>query len=353
LQTVLLYWHWKPNSNLKHHKFRNCDRIYYYLLSFMHLLMKIDRMIFFALMLVLLASSPLLAQPPGSKDKQSVRTVTVPISIFTKKELQQDQTEEFVRVDRLVVREDKDEQAILSVRSVMNTPLALAVLIQDELSPEINLQLNDLRNFIKALPRGSRVMVASIRGGSLRIRQRFTDNLEKAAAAIQIIGGTSASNGPYDGVSEATNYFEALPGGRRAILLISDGVDATRGTAQLDVASPPELERAALKAQRRSVAVYSIYSPTSITQNGNSSLATLGQSGLAKLSDETGGRAFYLGTVAPVSFVPFLKDLTILLGRQFALTYLSTHMKRGYHRVEIESTNPDVRIEHPKGYYYR
>jgi hypothetical protein len=28
-------------------------------------------------------------------------------------------------------------------------------------------------------------------------------------------------------------------------------------------------------------------------------------------------------------------------------------MKRGYHRVEVLSTNPSVKIEHPRGYYYR
>jgi len=54
-----------------------------------------------------------------------------------------------------------------------------------------------------------------------------------------------------------------------------------------------------------------------------------------------------------VSFVPFLRDIDLLLVRQFALTYLSTHMNQGYHRVEVTSTNPDVKIEHPKGYYYR
>jgi len=54
-----------------------------------------------------------------------------------------------------------------------------------------------------------------------------------------------------------------------------------------------------------------------------------------------------------LSFDPFFKDLSILLNRQFALTYLSTHMKRGYHSVEVRSANPEVKIEHPKGYYYR
>ena len=41
------------------------------------------------------------------------------------------------------------------------------------------------------------------------------------------------------------------------------------------------------------------------------------------------------------------------LSRQFALIYISTHMKKGYHPINITSSNPDVKIEHPAGYYYR
>jgi VWFA-related protein len=305
----------------------------------------------FVSIFLLAASSA--AQPPNPKEQQKVRTVTIPISIFTKKELRQDQAEEFIQIDRLIVKEDKDEQTILSIRSVSNSPLSLAILIQEDLTQDFNLQIKDIAKFIRELPRGSRVMVAYIRGGTLKIRQRFTDNLERAASAFQIVGGTQSANGPYDGVADATNYFEALPSGRRAILLVSDGLDASRGSTPSDLLNSPELERAILRAQRKSIAVYSIYSPTSITQNNNSFLVTSAQGALEKLSDETGGRSFYQGTIAPVSLLPFLKDLDLLLGRQFALTYLSTHMKKGYHRIEVTSTNPEVKIEHPKGYYYR
>jgi VWFA-related protein len=287
------------------------------------------------------------------KEKQNVRTVTIPISIFTKNELRQDQMEEFIHIDRLIVKEDKDEQTVLSVRSVANTPLSLAILLQEDLTSDINLQLKDLHRFIENLPRGSRVMIGYIRGGTLRVKQRFTDNLERASAALQIVAGTASANGPFEGVDTATNYFEALPNGRHAILLISDGVDASRGNAPSDIISSPEMERAILKAQRRSVAVYSIWFPRQTTQNSGDPLISYGQSALAKLSEQTGGRAFYQGSFAPVSFTPFLKDLAILFERQFALTYLSTHMNKGYHRVDVSSTNPDVKIEHPKGYYYR
>jgi VWFA-related protein len=144
-----------------------------------------------------------------------------------------------------------------------------------------------------------------------------------------------------------------LPAGRRAIVLFSDGLDSTQGISLSNTTNTPDLEKAVLRAQRKSVAVYSIYSPATLTQNDISTAVLAGQGGLEKISDETGGTAFFQGTIAPISLDPFFKDLSLLLSRQFALTYLSTHMKKGYHKIDVRSTNPEVKIEHPKGYYYR
>lgn len=300
---------------------------------------------------------PLLAlsQPESGRQNQDVRTVSIPISIFTRQELREGQMSEYVQADRLIVREDKEEQTILSIRSVTDAPLALAVLIQEDLAASFNLQLKDLGDFIKGLPRGSRVMVAYMRGGNLQIRQKFTDDLDAAANAFRIVttSATTAPRNPYDGVIDALQRFDALPAGRRAILMVSDGLDVSHGVASSSPGMSVDLERAILRAQRRSVAVFAFYSPASLTESGNASLVLNGQGSLNRIAEETGGRAFFQGSVAPVSFLPFFKDLRVLLNRQFLLSYLSTHMKKGYHRVEVVSTNPEVKIEHPRGYYYR
>jgi len=289
------------------------------------------------------------------KEEQKVRTMTIPISIFTKQELKDNQAEEFIQADRLIVKEDNIEQTILSIKSVSETSLSLAILIQDDLASNFNLQLQDIAKFIRNLPRGSRVMVAYMRGGSLQVKQKFTDDLEKASKSLRIVLGNSAfaPRSPYDGVEDVLKRFDALPSGRRAILMFSDGLDTSNGFDGSTPGQSIDLDNAILKAQRRSVAVYSFYSPTQLTDNGNARLILNGQGSLQKLSDETGGRAFFQGSIAPISFDPFFRDLGILLNRQFALTYLSTNMKKGYHKLEVYSTNPEVKIEHPKGYYYR
>ena len=281
--------------------------------------------------------------------------MTIPISIFTKKELKEKQAEEYVQADRLIVKEDKDEQQILSIRSVNSSPLSIALVIQEDLAANFNLQIKDIKDFILNLPKGTRVMIAYIRSGSTDVRQRFTDDLQRAASSLRIVSGSSAlaPRSPYDGVSEVLNRFDGVPAGRRSILLFSDGLDTSEGQNHASITQSFDLERAILKAQRKSVAVYSFYSPTTITANGDSTLILASQGGLEKLSEETGGRAFFQGSIAPISYLPFFKDMVLSLNRQFSLTYLSTHMKKGYHKVDVMSTNPEVKIEHPKGYYYR
>jgi VWFA-related protein len=288
------------------------------------------------------------------RQTQKVRTVNIPISIFTKKELRENQAEELLQAGTIVVKENGDEQVVLSIRSVTNAPLALAVLIQDDLSSNLNLQLKDIANFIRNLPVGSRVMVAYLRGGTLQVRQKFTEDLEKAAKSLRLVISNSAVAGsPYEGVDAALKRFDALPTGRRAILLISDGLDASRGVESSSPSQSIDLEQSVLKAQRKSVAVYSIYNAASLTDNGNSRLILNGQGALNRISEETGARAFFQGTSSPISFSSFFADLNLLLKRQFALTYLSTHMKKGFHKIKVNSTNSDIKIEHPQGYFYR
>ena len=102
------------------------------------------------------------------------------------------------------------------------------------------------------------------------------------------------------------------------------------------------------EAQRRGVAIYSIFAPpAAATMVG---LTLNGQSCLQRLSDETGGRAFFQGSAAPVSFDPFLKEIDQLLNLQIAYTYLSTHTNKGFHKLEIKPLDRDVEIRHPAGY---
>jgi len=314
-------------------------------------LSKLTAVLLFAIFFSNAAFSQEKEKKQKNDNQPKVRTMIIPISIFTKQELKENQAGEFIEAGEINVREDNDPQTILSIRSNTNTPLHIAVLIQDNLASNVNLQLTEIKNFIKKLPAGSRVMVAYLRSGTTQIAQKFTTETDKAANSIRSVAGSSslAPNSPYEGVVEVLRRFDALPTGRRAILLISDGLDQSSPSTTQSL----ELDQAILKAQRRGVAVYSFYSSTALVENGGSGTILTAQGSLNRLSEETGGRAYFQGTSSPINFDPFFKDLNLSLNRQFALTYLSTHLKKGYHKVQVTSTNPEIKIEHPKGYYFR
>jgi len=294
--------------------------------------------------IVLLITQVTFAQG-GRKGRGAPRPVTIPVTIKVHK------PEVEIRVVDFMLREDGDVQSLLSIRRPADNPVTLAVLTQDDLVSSIGNETRGVAEFIRQLPSGSRVMIGYIRSGSLELRRKFTTDLEKAAAGMRVPLGL-ASAGPYNPyveIIEGLKRYDAQPLGRRAMIVVSDGIDISRGSDSSSPNQSIDLDRAIAEAQRRSVAIYTIFAPPSAS-NANQLLIANGQSCLKKLSDETGGRAFFQGTGAPLSFDPFLKEIGATLDRQIALTYLSTHPEKGFHRLEIKPVDRDVEIRHPSGF---
>jgi len=217
--------------------------------------------------------------------------------------------------------------AIVSAKSNNNTeslqaiePLNLAILIQDDLTPQVGNELKVTREFIRSLPNGSQVMVGYITAGSLQVRQPFTTDLEKAARSLRIpIGSTTASPfNPYVEVIEALKKFKNEGPNANAILLISDGLDTSRGFDSTAAGHTLDIERAISEANKRNVAVFSFYAPSVGLTSRSRLAASYGQSSLNRISDETGGRAFFQGTTGFVTFDSYFDRLREQLNRQYA-----------------------------------
>ena len=289
------------------------------------------------------AQSPAVSS--ANRTRANARPMTIPVNVRVK-----GKPESELQLIDLAVTEDGDPQTVLSIRAYGDSPMTLAVLIQDDLVSSISNEIKPMGEFIRRLPKGSRVMVGYLRSGSLQVRQKFTNDLDKAAKALRApVGFASAAPfNPYVEVIEAIKRFDAQPTGRRAILLVSDGLDVSRGLDSSSATQSLDLQRAINEAQRKGIAVYAFYAPTVGTQN--SILTTAAQGALNRLADETGGKAFFQGTGAPVSFDPFIRELGVSLDKQVALTYLSTHPDKGFHRIHVSASSPGVEVDHPAGY---
>ncbi len=280
----------------------------------------------------------------------SARPVTIPVTLRASDD---DAPVRAIQASDLTVLEDGAPQQILSLRDTQRLPIALAVLIQDDVVSSIANEIDPLADFIRRLPEGSRVLVGYMGAGSLRVRQRWTTNTERAADSLRIPLGTAsaAPYNPYVQIREGLRRFESIPAGRRAMLVVTDGLDLSRGVSSSSPSQSIDLDRAIRESQRRGVAIYSFYAPTlGGTANAGAVLTLNGQGSLNRLSDESGGRAFFQGTGAPVSFAPYFRQLTASLGNQYALTFLPTETDKGYRRIEVTTQAPGIKVEHPHGY---
>ena len=202
----------------------------------------------------------------------------------------------------------------------VRVPLNIAILIQDDLTSQVAGEIAITKEFIRSLPAGSRVMVGYITAGRLQVRQSFTTDLNRAANSLRIpLASTGASSfNPYVEVIEALKKFDPSWRSNNAVLLISDGLDTSRGFDASAAGNTLDIDRTIKEASRRDVSIYSFYAPSVGLTSRNRLAASYGQSSLQRVSDETGGRAFFQGVSGFVTFDSHFRRLREELNRHYS-----------------------------------
>ena len=211
--------------------------------------------------------------------------------------------------------EDNDQRRLQTIE-----PLNLAILIQDDLVSQVSNEIGVTRDFIRSLPQGSQVMVGYITAGTLQVRQPFTTDLDKAARSLRIPTASIASApfNPYVEVIEALKKFDRSNSNANAILLISDGLDTSRGFDSTAAGHTLDIDRTISEANKRGVSIFSFYAPSVGLTSRNRIASSYGQSSLNRVSNETGGKAFFQGTSGFVTFNSYFSRLRETLNRQYA-----------------------------------
>lgn len=219
--------------------------------------------------------------------------------------------------------------------------LELFVLMDDELSTMVGNQLDDIRKFINEQPASTKVGVAYMQNGIARVLQDPTSDHEQAAKALRLpmgVGGANAS--PYFSLSDLVKKWPQS-NERRAVLMVSDGIDRYYGTGDLQ---DPYLEAAIDEAAKAGIIVSAIYSPGAGHFGHSYWQNYWGQIYLSELADRTGGEAYYIGfTGAPVTFTPYLDSLNRRLGDQYLLEFLAKPPKKaGWAQIRLRTEVPNV-----------
>jgi VWFA-related protein len=241
------------------------------------------------------------------------------------------------------VTQGKQKNQITEFRSLKGSDLQLMLLIDNSSQSTFDIQINDIKKWINSLPGNTQVAVGYMQNGMASMTQEFTSDHAAAANSIRVtvgIGGADVS--PYDSLSDAVRKWPPSNGARREVLMISSGIEALGGGLAPD---NPYVNKGIADAQRAGVVVYTIFNPSAGHAGHSMWRVTYGQNFLSQLSDETGGEAYITTFDAPVSFVPYLQDLSTKLQNQYLLSFTtkaSNKTELQPVRVRVKEKNADI-----------
>ncbi len=267
--------------------------------------------------------------------------------------------------------ENGTAQEIIAFTRQVDLPLSLSILIDTSISQERTLpqEKEAAKSFLEAVVRPAKDEVAVISfTGEATLEQGMTSNMSRLHRAIDrvrfnppagYIGGnvgTTSGTPPISGrsqrVSGSTAIWDALwvtseevlgpspDRTRRAIILLTDGVN-TYGLKKMEDAI-----RASLKAE---AVIYSI-------GIGDNYYSGVNKRALRKVSESTGGRAFF-----PRDEMELRAAFRLIqeeMRSQYLLVYEPLNQERdgSYRKIDIKLANPDlskqkVRLTHREGYF--
>ncbi|HMV87514.1 MAG TPA: hypothetical protein PLD20_14370 [Blastocatellia bacterium] len=307
------------------------------------------RKVFFAGITIMILAICTFAQRQTNEVVTTGKEVTILVTAVPQNERAREIAAKLQPND-FIVTEEKQKQQILSVKRAREAPMSIAVVLQDDLVSHVNNEIQCIKDFIRQLPEGTRVMTAYITAGSLRVTQEFTADRGRAADSMRIIAGSPnvSSYSPYIEITDALQRFEGQPPGRHIMLLVSDGLDLSSGYRYASPSFSLYLDQAVNEAQRRGVVIFPFFAPSSRSFRWDRFAINYGQGSLNRLADETGGEAFFSGWDF-VTFDPYFRELNELLDRQWLITYRSSNTGKGFRRIEV-TTDFDLHLHHPAGY---
>lgn len=294
---------------------------------------------------------PLIAQEPESIIRVDVDRVNVLFSV-------RDKQGAFVNTltkEDIEVREDGKPQEIQTFSRETDLPLTLGLLIDVSVSQgrliedermaatQFFRQVLRQKDLAFLISFGSEAELLQDSTGSSRVLERALDNLHvngqpnigiNPGTIPQDPRGTILFDAVYLGATEKLKNEV----GRKALILITDGVDQGSRTKQ---------QEAIFAALKSDALIYGIYYVDPEFYGGYGG----GDGTLKKMAEETGGRLFHVSRKNTLDSI--FKQIQDEMRSQYSLSYTSSNTVRdgSYRKLEIKAKPKDLKIQARKGYF--
>lgn len=301
---------------------------------------------------VCLAAGALLAQEPAIK--VDVDLVNVLCSVHDKRGGLIGNLEK----SDFIVAEDGKRQQIKYFTRETDLPLTLGLLVDVSKSQEnlLEIERRAAYQFFQRMLRKKDMAFLISFGHDAELMQDSTSSprlLEQALNDLRLsvpVGGLEPGPVPtmtnnagtilYDAVYLASNEKMRSEVGRKALVLITDG---------MDFGSHYKIDQAIEAAQKADTIVYGIYYVDRGAYGWG--FGGVSDSALKRMSEETGGRVFHVDRKHTLDDI--FQEIQAELRSQYAIAYTPTNpVKDGaFRRLDIRTTDKDLRVQARKGYY--
>jgi len=258
------------------------------------------------------------------------------------------------------IYEDGKEQEIRNFTRETDLPLTIGLLVDTSKSQErlIDIEKRAAYQFFSKVLRQKDEAFLMQFGAEAELLQDSTNSprlLQKGLDELRLsvpLGGLHPGPVPtmqnqagtilYDATYLASN--EKLRGevGRKAIVLITDGVDT---------GSKISRDKSIEAAQKADSIIYSIYYVDRAAYGFGTFGGGGGEGELRRMSSETGGQVFKVEKNHTLDDI--FQEIQDEMRSQYAITYQPPNPKRdgSYHKIDIKVAGKDYRIQARKGYY--
>jgi hypothetical protein len=226
--------------------------------------------------------------------------------------------------------------------------LELVVLIDGSARNSLGSQLEDITRFVKSLPPNTKAAIAYMENGNAVFAGPLSADHAQVLSALHLPGGTRGSDAsPYFCLSDlAKRWPSGDRDARREVVMVTDGVDNYQRQYDPD---DPYVQAAIKDSVRARLVVYAIYWQNQGRADNTAYANNTGQNLLGEVTQATGGKSFWQGTGNPVSFAPYLDELTRRLRNQYELGFIGRlDGKAEMESLKLKLSAPGTEIDSPQ-----